>query len=226
MPPAYTPVARAAATTRAPTLRRRYLARFLLTGEIYGRTFRSQRYFLGATASRPSGRILASVAVDESEPHPVTVVRFFRVGIFFEECNGLQRISLDAQGEAVAVAVAVVTGTVFSGAGTVFSGAGTGSSTTTVRAGGTGGAASSRLPALMRPRRNPTNSPKSSPTANVANHIRTALSSLTVIPTGLAPLLLLPIVLSLHPSRTHTCPAPYSSRSATPATPATSTTPR
>src|ERR671920_506334 len=52
-------MARAAATIRAPTLRRRYFARFLLTGEIYGRTFRSQRYFLGATASRPSGRILA-----------------------------------------------------------------------------------------------------------------------------------------------------------------------
>jgi hypothetical protein len=47
-------MARAAATTRAPSLRRRYFARFLLTGEIYGRTFRSQRCFLAATASRPS----------------------------------------------------------------------------------------------------------------------------------------------------------------------------
>src|SRR5215210_3221291 len=90
-----------------------------------------------------------------------------------KECKGLQRISLDDQGEAVAVAVAVtvavavVTGTVFSGVGTVFSGVGTGSSTVTVRAGGRGGAASSRLPALMRPRKNPTSNPKSSPTANV-----------------------------------------------------------
>src|SRR5215204_5116432 len=114
--------------------------------------------------------------------------------------------SLDDQGEAVAVAV--VAGTVFSAAGTVFSGAGTGFSTVTVRAGATDGAASSRLPALMRPRRNPTSSPKSSPTANVANHIRTALSSLTVILPGLALLLLLPMVLSLHPCRPHTCPAP------------------
>jgi hypothetical protein len=118
--------------------------------------------------------------------------------------KGLQRISLDDQGEAVAVAVVV--GTVFSGAGTVFSGARTGFSTVTVRAGGTGGAASSRLPALIRPRRNPTSSPKSSPTANVANHIRTALSSLTVVLPGLA--LLLPIVLSLHPCLNHTCLAP------------------
>jgi hypothetical protein len=120
--------------------------------------------------------------------------------------KGLQRISLDDQGEAVAVAVVV--GTVFSGAGTVFSGARTGFSTVTVRAGGTGGAASSRLPALIRPRRNPTSSPKSSPTANVANHIRTALSSLTVVLPGLALLLLLPIVLSVHPCLNHTCPAP------------------
>src|SRR5215208_1617260 len=109
------------------------------------------------------------------------------------ECKGLQRISFDDQGEAVAVAVAVVAGTVFSGVGTVFSGAARVSSTVTVRAGGRGGAASSRLPALMRPRRNPTSSPKSSPKANVTNHIRTALSSLTVILPGLA--LLLPIVL-------------------------------
>src|SRR5215210_1398105 len=127
-----------------------------------------------------------------------------------KECKGLKRISLDDQGEAVAVAVAVavVAGTVFSGAGTVFSGAGTGSSTITVRAGGTDGAASSRLPALTRPRRNPTSSPKSSPTANVANHITTALSSLTVILPGLAPLLLLSIVLSLHPCLNHTWPVP------------------
>ena len=131
------------------------------------------------------------------------------------ECKGLQRISFDDQGEAVAVAVAVavVAGTVFSGAGAVFSGVGTVfsgggavSSTVTVRAGGRGGAASSRLPALMRPRRNPTSSPKSSPKANVTNHIRTALSSLTVILPGLA--LLLPIVLSLHPCLNHACPAP------------------
>ena len=132
-----------------------------------------------------------------------------------KECKGLQRISLDDQGEAVAVAVAVVAGTVFSGTRMVFSGAGTGSSTVTVRAGGRGGAASSRLPALMRPRRNPTSSPKSSPTANVANHIRTVLSDLTVILPGLV-LLLLPIVLSLHPCLNHTCPAPYSPRSASP----------
>jgi hypothetical protein len=111
------------------------------------------------------------------------------------ECKGLQRISFADQGEAVAVAVAVdvVAGTVFSGVGTVFSGGGAVSSTVTVRAGGRGGAASSRLPALKRPRRNPTSSPKSSPKANVTNHIRTALSSLTVILPGLA--LLLPIVL-------------------------------
>src|SRR5215217_6133427 len=115
-----------------------------------------------------------------------------------------QRISLDDQGEAVAVAA----GTVFSGVGTVFSGAGTGSSTVTVRAGGTGGAACSRLPALMRPRRNPTSSPKSSPTANVANHVRTALSSLRVLLPRLALLLLLLLVLSLHPCLNHTCPAP------------------
>src|SRR5215208_3414358 len=50
-------MARAAATNRAPSLRRRYFARFLLTGEIYGTSFHSQRYFLAA--SRPSGRILA-----------------------------------------------------------------------------------------------------------------------------------------------------------------------
>src|SRR5215211_27904 len=122
-----------------------------------------------------------------------------------------QRISLDDQGEAVAVAVAVavVTGTLFSGAGTLFSGAGTGFSTVTVRTGGRGGAASSRLPALMRPRSNPTSSPKISPTANVANHTRTALCSPTVILLGLALLLLLllPIVLSLHPFLDHTCPA-------------------
>jgi hypothetical protein len=128
-----------------------------------------------------------------------------------KECQGLQRISLDDQGKAVAVAVAVavVAGTVFSGSGTLFSGAGTGSSTVTVRAGGRGGAASSRLPALMRPRRNPTSNPKSNPTANVANHIRTALCSLTGILPALALLFpLLPIVLSLHPCLNHTCPAP------------------
>jgi len=86
-------------------------------------------------------------------------------------------MSLDDQGEAVAVAAAVV-------AGAVFSGAGTGFSIVTVRAGGRGVAAPSRSPP-MRPRRNPTSNPKSSPTANVANHIRTALSSLTDILPGL-----------------------------------------
>ena len=99
---------------------------------------------------------------------------------------------LDDQGEAVAVAVAVVAGAVFSGAGTVFAGAGTGFSIVTLRAGGRGMAAPSRSPP-MRPRRNPTSNPKSSPTANVANHIRTALSSLTDILPGLVLLILLPI---------------------------------
>src|SRR5215208_8088547 len=51
-------MARAAATNRAPSLRRRYFARFLLTEKIYGTSFRSQRCFLATTASRPSGRIL------------------------------------------------------------------------------------------------------------------------------------------------------------------------
>src|SRR4028118_1556872 len=80
------------------------------------------------------------------------------------EGKGLQRMSLDDQGEAVAVAeaeaVAVVAGAVFSGAGTVFSGAGTGFSgagtgfsIVTVRAGGRGMAAPSRSPP-MRPMRN------------------------------------------------------------------------
>ena len=110
-------------------------------------------------------------------------------------------MSLDDQGEAVAVAVAVAVvagavfsgaGTVFSGAGTGFSGAGTGLSIVTARAGGRGVAAPSRSPPV-RPRRNPTSNPKSSPTANVANHIRTALSSLTDILPGLVLLILLPI---------------------------------
>ena len=99
-------------------------------------------------------------------------------------------MSLDAQGEAVAVAV--VAGAVFSGAGAVLSGAGMGFSIVTARAGGSGMAAPSRSPP-MRPRRNPTRNPKSSPTANVANHIRTALSSLTAILAGLVLLILLPI---------------------------------
>jgi hypothetical protein len=42
----------------------------------------------------------------------------------------------------------------------------------------------------------------------VANHIRTALSSLTVILPGLSLLLLLSIVLSLHPCLNHTGPVP------------------
>jgi len=68
-------------------------------------------------------------------------LRWVKRSLSNKECEGLQRISLDGQGEAVAVAVAVVTGTVFSGVGTVFTGGGAGSSTVRARAGGTGGAA-------------------------------------------------------------------------------------
>jgi hypothetical protein len=110
-----------------------------------------------------------------------------------EECKGLPCIPLGNQGEAVAeaVVVAVVAGTVRSGAGTVFS-------TVTVRADGTGGAACSRL-LLIRPRRNP----KSSATANTTSTNATNLAS----PGFLLPwmTLLLPILLSLRSSaRTHT----------------------
>jgi hypothetical protein len=100
-----------------------------------------------------------------------------------KESKGLKRIPLDDQGEAEAVVVSVVVGTLFS---IVFS-------TVTVRAGG--GAACSRLPP-MRPRRNPTSSPTSRPTASAAT---AALASATFLLTGLA--LLLPIVLPLHPCR-------------------------
>jgi hypothetical protein len=122
-----------------------------------------------------------------------------------KECEGLRCIPLDDQGEAVTEAevVAVVAGTVCSGAATVFSivfsGAGTVFSTITVRAGGAGGAASSRLP-LIRPRRNP----KSNPTASTTSTSRTNLASPAFLLSGLT--LLLPILLSLHSScRTHTC---------------------
>ena len=96
-----------------------------------------------------------------------------------------------AEAVAEAVVVAVVAGTVRSGAGTVFS-------TVTVRADGTGGAACSRL-LLIRPRRNP----KSSATANTTSTNATNLAS----PAFLLPwmTLLLPILLSLRSSsRTHT----------------------
>ena len=106
--------------------------------------------------------------------------------------------------------MAVVAGAVFSVAGTVLSGARTVFSTVTVRAGGAGGAASSRLP-LMRPRRNPTSSPKSSPTASVS---RNALAGPAVLLTGLT--LLLPIVLSLHSCRTRTRPTPRGPRKQVP----------
>src|SRR5215204_4893735 len=73
-----------------------------------------------------------------------------------KERERLRRISLDDQGEAEAeaegVPVAVVSRAVFSGAATVFW---TVFSTVTVRAGGAGGAAPSRLPPPMRPRKNP-----------------------------------------------------------------------
>jgi hypothetical protein len=115
-----------------------------------------------------------------------------------EECNGLPCIPLDDQGEAVAEAVAEAE-TVAVVAGTVCSGAGTGFSTVTVRADGAGGAASSRL-LPMRPRTNP----KSSATAHTTNTSTTNLAG----PAFLLPwiTLLLPILLSLHSSsRTHTC---------------------
>ncbi len=161
---------------------------------------------LGRIAPRTPKAVVSGLHTDFGELRTREVRRIYlpRTPVN-KECKGPQRFWIDNQGEAVAVAVAVavVAGTVFSGAGTVFSGAGTGSSTTTVRAGGTDGAAPSVPPALMRPRRNPTSSPKSSPIANVANHITTALSSLTVIPPGLAPLLLLP-------HRAIPSPVPYS----------------
>lgn len=81
-----------------------------------------------------------------------------------EECLSrlpLQGITLDDQGEAVAIVVSEVVGmTVFSGAGTVLS---TVFSTVTVRTGG--GEATSWLPP-MRPRSNPISNPTSSPTAS------------------------------------------------------------
>jgi hypothetical protein len=114
-----------------------------------------------------------------------------------EECKGLPCIPLGNQGEAVAEAVAeaevvaVVAGTVRSGAGTVFS-------TVTVRADGTGGAACSRL-LLIRPRRNP----KSSATANTTSTNATNLASPGFLLSWM--ILLLPILLSLRSSsRTHT----------------------
>ena len=130
----------------------------------------------------------------------------------YKECKGLQRMSLNAQGEAVAEAVAGVAKTVFSsGAGTVFSsgfssGAGTGFSTVTVRAAGRGEAASSRSP--MRSRRAQTRSPISSPTAST---IRSVMASPLSLLTGLT--LLLPTIPSLHSCRTRSCPAPWSFRS-------------
>jgi hypothetical protein len=104
------------------------------------------------TFCRPAARALASplasAAVGSSSPRANFLeLRKAQVqlrGIHLlrtlanKECQGLQRISLDDQGEDVAVAVTVAVV-----AGTVFSGAGTGSSTVTVRAGGRGGAASS-----------------------------------------------------------------------------------
>ena len=110
----------------------------------------------------------------------------------------------------VAEAVFSGAGTVFSGAGTVLSGTRTVFSTVTVRAGGAGGAASSRLPP-MRPRRNPTSSPKSSPTASVSKN---ALAGPDVLLAG--PTLLLPIVLSLHSCRTRTRSTPWSPRKQVP----------
>ena len=141
--------------------------------------------------------------LSELRQHEVLGMRLPRTPVN-EEFKGLPCIPLgnqgegEGEGEAVAEAVAeaevvaVVAGTVRSGAGTVFS-------TVTVRADGTGGAACSRL-LLIRPRRNP----KSSATANTTSTNATNLAS----PGFLLPwmTLLLPILLSLRSSsRTHTC---------------------
>jgi len=93
------------------------------------------------------------------------------------------------QGEAEAegVAVAVVSGALFSGARTVFS-------SVTVRAGGTGGAAPPRSPPTMRPRKNPKSSPKSSPTASVRRNALAGPGLLLAVRMSL----LLPMVLFPH----------------------------
>jgi hypothetical protein len=76
---------------------------------------------------------------------------------------------------AVAVAVALVAGTLFSGSGTVFSGGGAGSSTVTVRAGGTGGASPSRLPPMSPTRLIPRITPTTTPTPSAIRSVFTLI---------------------------------------------------